>query len=49
VDFVTAVHKGTITLPPHLVVAEHSAIGRFLQIEQRYLEPKAVLVSRSPF
>jgi len=49
VDFVTAVHKGTITLPPHLVVAEHSAIGRFLQIEQRYLEPKAILISRSPF
>lgn len=49
VDFVTAVHKGAVTLPPHLVVPEHSTIGRFLQIEQRYLEPKAVLVSRSPF
>lgn len=49
VDFVTAVHKGTITLPPHLVVPENSQIGRFIQIEQRYLEPKAVLVARSPF
>ncbi len=49
VDFVTAVHKGTVALPPHLVIPENSQIGRFVQIEQRYLEPKAILVSRSPF
>lgn len=49
VDFAVSVHKGAVTLPPHLVVPTESPVGRFLQVEQRYLTPRALLVGKAPF